>query len=175
MYLNYFKTLNYLNGILYITTIFIISACNDINIDRINKNFSELVDWSFNDNNFQANKDVTPISSKTLNAFIAIDQEYMKFDFLLDDKKNIIGAFVFIDVNHELHNYHNSLMLIARAQKSEKFKIKIVSNKNENKSSFLLDKIQEMLMIEGVSKENIKKEYVEHNDKFFIIKLLKVS
>tara|TARA_B100000686_G_C16805932_1_gene990400 strand:+ start:1591 stop:2118 length:528 start_codon:yes stop_codon:yes gene_type:complete len=175
MYLYYLKKLNYLNRIFYITTIFVISACNDINFDKIDKDFSELVDWSFNDDTFQVNKDLVPISSKTLNSFIIMDQEYMKFDFLLNDKNNIIEAFVFIDVNYELHKYHSNLMLIARAQKFEKFKINIVSNKNANKSSFLLDKIQEMLMLEGVSRENINKEYEEHNDKFLIIKLVKAN
>jgi len=178
MFLYLYKKLSYLTQleyIKYIIVIFIISSCDSVNIDKIDEDISEFMDWSFGNTVIQTDKDVVPISSKTLNSFITMDQEYLNFDFIFIDKNNIIGVFIFKDMDYELFGYKNNIMLISRAQKLEKFNIKISSNRNKNKSSFLLDKIEEMLMLEGVNKKNISKEYADSGDESLIIKLVKVN
>ena len=64
-------------------------------------------------------------------------------------------------------------MLISQAQKSENFNINIFANINKNKTSFLLDKIEEMLILNGVNKEKILKIYDENESNIIIIKIVK--
>ena len=129
------------------------------------------MDWALSDTVIQSNQIHSTISSFTLNSFVIMDENFEKYDFLLSSKNNIIGFFLFTNDLYKLEKYHDHLMLISRAQKSENFNINIITNKN--KTSFLLDKIEEMLILNGVNKDKILKIYDENENNIIIIKIVK--
>ena len=150
---------------------FLLASCKNMDLEKIDDDLNNFMDWALSDTVIQSNQIHSTISSFTLNSFVIMDENFEKYDFLLSSKNNIIGFFLFTNDLYKLEKYHDHLMLISRAQKSENFNINIITNKN--KTSFLLDKIEEMLILNGVNKDKILKIYDENESNIIIIKIVK--
>ena len=85
----------FLKLLLSFTLTFIMSSCKNISLDQIDNDFNQFIKWAISDSSLGENKEYVPVSSVTLNSFISIDENYMKYDFILESKDNIIGAFIF--------------------------------------------------------------------------------
>ena len=154
---------------------FFVVSCNNIELESIENDLNDFMDWALSDTVIESAQSYSTISSSTLNSFVRMDENYEKYEFLLNNKNNIIGFFLFNNDLYDIGNYRDELILISRAQKSEGFNINIISNVNKNKTRFLLDKIEEMLILNGVNKDKIVKIYNEKDNKIIIIKILKVN
>ena len=152
---------------------FFVVSCNNIELESIENDLNDFMDWALSDTVIESAQSYSTISSSTLNSFVRMDKNYEKYEFLLNNKNNIIGFFLFNNDLYDIGNYRDELILISRAQKSEGFNINIISNVNKNKTRFLLDKIEEMLILNGVNKDKIVKIYNENDNKIIIIKILK--
>ena len=159
--------------IIFSIIIFVISSCNKADLDVIDEDINKFIDWVASDTEFKIGHEYVPVESSTLNSFIVMDDEYMKHNFFFNSKNTIIGAFVFENEGFNLDLYNDYLILVSNAQKYEKFNISIVSNVDKNKSSFLLDKIEEKIILNGTKEENINKIYKNILSKNILIKLIK--
>ena len=157
--------------LIFLFLTFLLASCKNIDLENIDDDLNNFMDWALSDTVIESNQIHSTISSSTINSFVIMDENFEKYDFLLSSKNNIIGFFLFTNDLYKLEKYHDHLMLISRAQKSENFNINIITNKN--KTSFLLDKIEEMLILNGVNKDKILKIYDENENNIIIIKIVK--
>ena len=159
--------------LIFLFLTFLLASCKNIDLENIDDDLNNFMDWALSDTVIESNQIHSTISSSTINSFVIMDENFEKYDFLLSSKNNIIGFFLFTNDLYKLEKYYDHLMLISRAQKSENFNINIFANINKNKTSFLLDKIEEMLILNGVNKEKILKIYDENENNIIIIKIVK--
>jgi len=153
-------------------------SCSEVNTKTVQENIVEFIDWTFKESYVEYNEPIAPVSSFTLNSLLVFDEKYSNYEFITKDqnKMNIVGLIDFKSNNSNFSQQNNDLIkLIAKAQNYEKFDIMLQSNKNKIESEFLLDKVEERLVIEGVEKDKITRDYSDSKESIMLVKLIKAN
>ena len=153
-------------------------SCSEVNTKTVQENIVEFIDWTFKESYVEYNEPIAPVSSFTLNSLLVFDEKFSNYEFITKDqnKMNIVGLIAFKSNNSNFSQQNNDLIkLIAKAQNYEKFDIMLQSNKNKIESEFLLDKVEERLVIEGVEKDKITRDYSDSKESIMLVKLIKAN
>jgi len=153
-------------------------SCSELNTKTVQENIDEFIDWTFKDSYVEYKEPIAPVSSFTLNSLLVFDEEYSNYEFITKDKNkiNIVGLVTFKSNDSNFSQQNNNLIkLIAKAQNYEKFDIVLQSNKNKIESDFLLDKVEERLVLAGVEKDKITRDYIDSKESLMIVKLIKAN
>ena len=153
-------------------------SCSEVNTKTVQENIVEFIDWTFKESYVEYNEPIAPVSSFTLNSLLVFDEKFSNYEFITKDqnKINIVGLIAFKSNNSNFSQQNNDLIkLIAKAQNYEKFDIMLQSNKNKIESEFLLDKVEERLVIEGVEKDKITRDYSDSKESIMLVKLIKAN
>ena len=94
---------------------FFVVSCNNIELESIENDLNDFMDWALSDTVIESAQSYSTISSSTLNSFVRMDKNYEKYEFLLNNKNNIIGFFLFNNDLYDIGNYNDELILISRA------------------------------------------------------------
>ena len=151
-------------------------SCSDKNTKTVQENIDEFFDWTFKDSYVEYNEPIAPVSSFTLNSLLVFDEEYSNYEFITKDKNkiNILGLIAFKSNNSNFSEQNNDLIkLIAKAQNYEKFDIMLQSNKSKIVSEFLLDTVEERLILEGIEKDKITRDYIDSKESLMLVKVIK--
>ncbi len=161
-----------------IVLILFLFSCSEVNTKTVQENIVEFIDWTFKESYVKYNEPIAPVSSFTLNSLLVFDEKYSNYEFITKDqnKMNIVGLIAFKSNNSNFSQQNNDLIkLIAKAQNYEKFDIMLQSNRNKIESEIILDKVEERLVIEGVEKDKITRDYSDSKESIMLVKLIKAN
>ena len=173
-----FNNIYFINFNICTFLVLILTSCSEVNTKTFQENIDELIDWTFKESYVEYNETIEPVSSSTLNSLLVFDEEYSNYEFITKDKNkiNIVGLVTFKSNDSNFSQQNNNLIkLIAKAQNYEKFDIVLQSNKNKIESDFLLDKVEERLVLAGVEKDKITRDYIDSKESLMIVKLIKAN
>jgi len=178
MNLYFLTNIYFIKSNICIVLILFLFSCSEVNTKTVQENIVEFIDWTFKESYVEYNEPIAPVSSFTLNSLLVFDEKYSNYEFITKDqnKMNIVGLIAFKSNNSNFSQQNNDLIkLIAKAQNYEKFDIMLQSNKNKIESEFLLDKVEERLVIEGVEKDKITRDYSDSKESIMLVKLIKAN
>jgi len=173
LYNKYFIKFN-----IFVLLVLFLLSCSEENTKTVQQDIDDFFDWTFKDSYVGYNEPIEPVSSFTLNSLLVFDEEYLNYEFIAKDenKINILGLIVFKSNNANFIEQNNDLIkLIAKAQNYEKFDIMLQSNKNKIESEYFIVKIEERLVLAGVEKYKITRDFVDSKESLMLVKVIKTN